>query len=86
METGQLPSPRVGLKAALVDNTIFVTGGVDTYAFDHDYASPITSILSWDPSSESWHPAGDLAVPRFYYAALAVPSSIIESECSDSIK
>ena len=77
METGKLPSPRYNLRAVLVDNTIFVTGGVDYPDFNHS-----TSILSWDPSTESWQLAGYLAVWREAHAAVAIPSSIVESECS----
>ena len=73
---GQLPEPRVGLQASMVDNIIFVTGGQDQ---DYNY---LTSILSWDPSTESWRPVGDLKVGRTAHAAVALPSSIIESECS----
>ena len=73
VESGKLPSPRRGLRASLVDNTIFVAGG-----WDYDK----TSILSWDPASESWQPAGDLKVGRGFHAAVAIPSSIVESECS----
>ena len=76
VETERLPSPTILLKAALVDNTIFVTSGTD------DRNNGFTSILSWDPSTESWQPAGNLSVGRFGHAAVAVPSSIIESECS----
>ena len=73
VETGQLPSPRLFLRATLVDNIIYVTGGDESY---------LTSILSWDPSTESWQPAGNLAVARADHAAVAVPSSILESDCS----
>ena len=73
-ETGKLPSPRGELRASLVDNTIFVTGGWD--------GDGLTSILSWDPSTESWQPAGDLKVGRAYHAAVTIPSSIVESECT----
>ena len=74
VESGYLPSARIGMRAALVDNMIYVTGG-------YEYGNELTSILSWDPSTESWQPAGDLAVARHSHAAVAVPSTIIESEC-----
>ena len=77
-ETGQLPSPRFGLRAAFVDNVIYVSGGLQS-----NWADRITSILYWDPSVESWQPAGDLAVARGYHAAVAIPSYIVlESGCS----
>ena len=73
---GQLPSPRWGPRVTLVGGILFVVGGVDG---DNDH---LTSILSWDPVAESWQPAGDLAVGRVFHAAVALPSSMLESECS----
>jgi len=75
-ETGELPTPRSAPRAALVDNVIYVTGGED------DDGNGITAILSWDPSTESWQQAGNLILPRSQHAAVAIPSSIIETECS----
>ena len=71
METGHLPSPRDALRAAVVDYHIY---GVDVD--DND----LTEILRWDPFTESWQEAGNLAVARSYHAAVAIPSSI--TECS----
>ena len=73
-ETGQLPTARGFLRAATVDNIIYVTGGL-SYDF-------FKTVLSWDPVSESWQQAGNLALGRYLHAAVAIPSSIIESECS----
>ena len=75
VDSGNLPTPRYYLRAATVDNIIYVTGG-------RDYGNTFTAILSWDPSTESWQEAGNLKVGRYYHAAVAVPSAIIESECS----
>ena len=72
-ETGHLPTPRIGLRAAVIENHIYVTGG-----YDGNY---LTEILRWDPSTESWQKAGDFALPRHFHAAVAIPSSIIESGC-----
>ena len=69
VEGGELPNPRFGLRATLVGDILFVTGGLDD-----DY---LTSILSWDPVAESWQAAGDLAVARAFHAAVAVPDSLI---------
>ena len=69
MEGGELPNSRFGLRATLVGDILFVTGGLDD-----DY---LTSILSWDPVAESWLAAGDLAVARAFHAAVAVPDSLI---------
>ena len=77
VEGGQLPSPRAELKAAMIDNIIFVTGGSDS---SPPYKLP--TILRWDPSTEHWETAANLTMARFRHAAVAIPSSIIESECS----
>merc|ERR1711934_574734 len=74
-ETGRLPTPRGLLKAAVIENHIYVTGGYDCDNY-------LTEILRWDPSTESWQQVGNLAVERDGAAAVAIPSSIIESECS----
>ena len=66
-ETGQLPGTRARLRAAMVDNVLYVTGGGDGY-----HRLP---ILSWDPTNESWQPAGSLAFARSYHAAVAVHGS-----------
>ena len=75
VEGGRLPQQRYGLRAAVVDDIIYVIGGTDD-----DY-NHITSILSWDPSTESWQTAGDLSVAKSRFAAVAVPSQIVE--CSE---
>ena len=72
VESGQLPTPRAGLRAATVDNVIFVTGGVD------DNSNELTEILSRDPLQESWQPAGNLVRGRDFHAAVAVPTSLVE--------
>ena len=74
VETGQLPTPRAGLKAAVVDNYFYVTGGDDH--------NKLTEILRFDPSTNSWQQVGNLAQERHDHSAVAIPSSIIESECS----
>ena len=71
VEGGELPQPRNGLRATLVGDILFVTGGRD------DSYNLLTSILAWDPVTESWQAAGDLAVGRHYHAAVAVPDSLI---------
>ena len=74
VEGGELPSPRKGLRATLVGDVLFVTGG---YANGGNY---LTSILSWDPVAESWQAAGDLAVGRDFHAAVALPSSLVQCQ------
>ena len=77
---GELPTPRWGLKAAMVGDILYVTGGRDR---DLDTVkktkrNDLTSILAWDPVSESWKAAGNLNVARSDHAAVAIPGSMIK--------
>jgi len=83
VEGGQLPSVLFGLQVTLVDQTLYVNGGYivirnDQTRPDYDYQ---TSILSWDPVTESWQQAGDMVVARGLHAAVAVPRSTIAMYC-----
>ena len=72
VEGGQLPSPRVELRATSVGAILFATGGWDGN-------NDLTSLLSWDPVAELWQPArGDLVVARESHAVVAVPTSLVE--------
>ena len=55
LETGNLPSARYGLRAAIVNSILYVTGGYS--GADHS-----TDVLGWDGSR--WFHAGDLAVGK----------------------
>merc|ERR1712062_46869 len=70
VEAGDLPSARQGLRAAVVENVLYVTGGDD--------GNDLTAILSWDPVQEKWTHAGDLKVARRFHAVVAIPSNAIE--------
>ena len=59
----------------MVDKVLYVTGGFDGYDF--------TSILSWNPSTETWQTVGELSVGRAYHAAVAAPSAILSTKCSE---
>ena len=76
VDTGHLPTARQGLRATVIDNHIFVTGGFD------GESNHLTEILHWDPSTESWRKSGNLTLARSHHAAVAIPSYIVESECS----
>ena len=71
VEIGDLPSGRQGLKAAVVENVLYVSGGFVS-------GNSLTAILSWDPVQEKWTHAGDLKVAREEHAAVAVPSNAVE--------
>ena len=80
LKSGELPTPRWGLKAAMVGDILYVTGGRDR---DLDTVkktkrNDLTSILAWDPVSESWKAAGNLNVARSDHAAVAIPGSMIK--------
>ena len=68
LETGNLPSARYGLRAAIVNSILYVTGGYS--GADHS-----TDALGWDGSR--WFHAGDLAVGKSYHAVVGIPSSIL---------
>ena len=76
---GELPKPSSYLRATLVGDILFVTGGTDD-GLD-DAFNELTSILSWDPVAESWQAAGDLDVARDNHAAVAVPTSTVAMFC-----
>ena len=69
VEGGELPSPRQGLRATVVGEVLYVTGGYD--------GNPLTSVLSWNPAGETWQEVGNLAVGRAHHAAVAVPVALI---------
>ena len=73
VEGGELPSPRRGLRATVVGEILYVSGG---YFYDggHNY---LTSVLSWNPAGESWQEVGDLAVGRYNHAAVVVPAEVL---------
>ena len=74
MEGGELPQPRSFLRATMVGDILFVSGGWDGN-------NDLTSILSWDPVAESWQAAGDLDMGRDNHAAVAVPTSTVAIFC-----
>ena len=71
VESGNLPSERLGLRAAVVENVLYVSGG--WVGGNH-----MTAILSWDPVQEKWTHAGDLKVARSLHASVAILSNAIE--------
>merc|ERR1712083_972060 len=72
VDGGELPSARTDPRAAMVGDVLHVTGGrADVFDF-------LTSILAWDPDTESWQDVGELNVARFEHAAVAVPDSIVK--------
>ena len=57
----------------MVNNILYVSGG---------YSSGFQStILSWNPSGESWTEVGNLRVARGYHAVVAVPDLPSTMKC-----
>jgi len=59
LQTGDLPTPRTGLRAANIDNMILVTGGnqqedYDYYDYDLDDNQDLAEILLFNTSTEEW--------------------------------
>ena len=71
VEGGELPSPRYGLRATVVGDVLYITGGRDG---NNIY---LTSMLSWNPAGETWQDVGNLAVAREYHAAVVVPAEVV---------
>ena len=59
----------------MVDNILYVTGG------QSDSGGPLSTILSWNPSGESWTEVGNLRVARGYHAVVAVPDFPSTMKC-----
>ena len=70
IETGELPTPRRGMRAVVVNNVVFVTGGNGK---DNSF---LTEILSWNDLQESWTTVGNMEVARAFHGA--APSFAIE--------
>jgi len=60
-----LPSPRDGLRAASLDNKVFLFGG--------NSHSDLDSILSYEPDTDTWKEAGTMNVPRRDHAVAVFP-------------
>ena len=70
VEGGELPSPRVSLRATVVGDVLYVTGG----RYGNNY---LTSVLSWNPAGETWQEVSNLAVARYDHAAVVVPAGVV---------
>ena len=71
---GQLPSATIGLQAAKLGDTVFVSGGAIGYDID--------TVLYWDPETECWEMAGSLTAPRWNHGVTEVSLYSVEDYCS----
>ena len=69
VEGGELPTPRKGLRATVVGDVLYVSGGAD--------GQHLTSVLSWNPAWETWQEVGNLAVARGWHATVVVPTAFV---------
>ena len=84
--SGNLPLPRSGLRATLVDDTLYVTGGYYAHRFgeaeeENDFEM-VRAVHAWDPVGETWRRVGMTKVERDGHAAVAVPRYLFASECA----
>ena len=76
---GRLPSPRYGLRAAMVGDLLHVTGGYDPDSGDMD------EILAWDSVSETWSVAGHMETGRENHGVTEVSLAVVADYCSANI-
>jgi len=72
--SGNLPSPRSGLKGASLNNRIFMTGGVYMGA-DRD------SVLEFNIESKEWEMVSFMKMPRSFHGTSIVPMSKVKDYC-----
>jgi len=65
-----LPFPRFGLRAASLDNKVFLFGGSQA---GNRSASYLNSILSYEPDTDTWQEAGTMTVGRHGHAVAVFP-------------
>ena len=73
---GRLPSPRYGLRAAMVGDLLHVSGGYDPDSGDMD------EILAWDSVSETWSVAGHMKTGRENHSVTEVSLAVVADYCS----
>ena len=65
---------RMGLRAASIGGTVYVTGG-------YDGGTSLSDIQTWDPELSSWSKVGDMARARSYHAVTVVDYHVISQYC-----
>ena len=73
VQVAALPSPRHVVYGATIGNVFYITGGTPTK----------TSVVSYDPESDSWQEAGTLSLPRAHHGATAVPLDAMKTFCPE---
>ena len=73
----ELPGPRKHPAGVNAGGVLYITGGGDP----DDYRGALSEILSWEPETQSWLQAGNMAEGRRDHAVTAVPQSVVTQYC-----
>ena len=75
VEGGELPTPTCNLRATVVGNILYVTGGAGDGNSDSNNA--FDDVLSWDPVEEKWTHVGKLTHKRNFHGGVAVAAAFV---------
>ena len=73
--TGDLPSPRHGLRGANIDQRVIMTGGV--------HGDGLDEVLEYKPNTREWSLVGQMLARRSYHGVSVVSAGDIGMFCSD---
>jgi len=76
VNTGELPSPRQGLRGANIDNRVIMTGGYDGFSTYYD------DILEFDPLTGQWKLVDRMIQARGGHAVSVINYSEVAGICS----
>ena len=79
VQVAALPSPRHVVYGVTIGNVFYITGG-----HLHSVTTvTTTSVVSYDPKSDSWQEAGTLSLPRAHHGTTAVPLDAMKTFCPE---
>ena len=67
MRKADMPTPRAGLSASVVDGKIYAIGG----------GAPVTTVEQYDPVTDTWTEKANMRVPRVFFS-----TCVAERNCS----
>jgi len=74
--SGDLPTPRIGLRCVSLNNQVICTGGWE-WGTTYD---ALGEVLKWDIYSNEWIPISSI-IPRFYHTASVLPCDEVKNYC-----